>query len=256
MRINPNLGKNFLNLIHKVKNHIYNSRVVETPYTHRLEPIRYDDRPHKLFITPRENTIIELSKLDEIIPDDVLRNLPLVVEDWDITIPYRMSHFLGQIMHESADFRFVTENLNYSKEGLLTIFSKYFTPQQAEQYARKPIAIASRVYGNRMGNGNEASQEGWKYRGRGYIQLTGKNNYRAFSQEVGVDFVENPDLVATPKYALLSAAWFFTKNNIHLIADDGIELNIIRRVTRAINGGYNGLEDRINKTNQIYNLLK
>ncbi|MFX1666937.1 glycoside hydrolase family 19 protein [Riemerella anatipestifer] len=166
----------------------------------------------------------------------------------------QMAHFLGQLAHESGSFRSSIENLNYSADSLLRVFKKYFTPAQARAYARQPEKIANRVYANRMGNGNETSGDGWKYRGRGYIQLTGKNNYKAFSQFIGEDCVSNPDLVAT-KYPYESAIWFFRQNKILSIATK-IDVETIKRVTRLVNGGYNGLDDRIRKTRYYYSLLK
>lgn len=166
-----------------------------------------------------------------------------------------MAHFLGQAMHESGDFTTVTENLNYSANRLLKVFPKYFkTLADAQRYANNPQAIGNRVYGNRMGNGNEASGDGYKYRGRGYIQLTGKDNYREFAKYIGVDVVNNPDLVAT-RYPFESAIFFFDKNNIWKMADAGVGISTITKLTKKINGGYNGLQDRIAKTNKVYKLL-
>ena len=166
----------------------------------------------------------------------------------------QLAHFAGQLSHESFDFKITSENLNYSAERLLQVFPKYFTKELAQRYARKPIWIANRVYANRMGNGDEKSGDGWKYRGRGYIQLTGKKNYEAFSKFIGEDCVSNPDLVSL-KYALESALWFFFENKIFTLCKD-LSDDSIKKVTKKINGGLNGFADRKAKTLKYYNLLK
>lgn len=198
----------------------------------------------------------KLDKLKGHIPDAVLAQIPDTAAKFNITNPLRLAHFLAQCGHESGGWRAVSENLNYSSKGLMSIFGKYFpTLQLAEQYARKPIAIASRVYGNRMGNGAEPTQEGYKFRGRGYIQLTGKDNYSAFDKFVPEDILGNPDLVAT-KYPLMSAAWFFNKNGLWTICDRGADQGTVTAVTKRVNGGTIGLPDRIKHFNEYYNLLK
>ena len=166
----------------------------------------------------------------------------------------QLAHFAGQLAHESFDFKITSENLNYSAERLLQVFPKYFNEKNVILYARKPIRIANRVYANRMGNADENSGDGWKYRGRGYIQLTGKNNYLAFSKFIGEDCVSNPDLVSQ-KYALESALWFFFENKIFTLCKD-LSDDSIKKVTKKINGGLNGFADRKSKTLKYYNLLK
>lgn len=188
------------------------------------------------------------------IPSKVLDELPSVIDTFKINSINKLSNFLAQCAHESGNFKFVTENLNYSAEGLLKIFPKYFSKETAEIAARKPEMIANIVYSNRMGNGDKASGDGWKYRGRGYIQLTGKINYSQFGNFIGVDLLKYPDLVIT-KYALTSAAWFFEYKNLWLLADKGIDDETIKHLTRRINGGHNGLEDRISKTKTFNSLL-
>jgi len=188
------------------------------------------------------------------IPSKVLDELPSVIDTFKINSINKLSNFLAQCAHESGNFKFVTENLNYSAEGLLKIFPKYFSKETAEIAARKPEMIANIVYSNRMGNGDKASGDGWKYRGRGYIQLTGKINYSQFGNFIGVDLLKDPDLVVT-KYALTSAAWFFEYKNLWLLADRGIDDETIKHLTRRINGGHNGLEDRISKTKTFNSLL-
>ena len=198
---------------------------------------------------------MNLDKLKGHIPDAVLAQIPDTATKFNITTPLRLAHFLAQCGHESAGFKAVNENLNYSVDGLKRIFSKYFPGTLAEGYARQPEKIASKVYGNRMGNGNEASKEGWKYRGRGYIQLTGKDNYKAFDATVDDDILNNPDLVAT-KYPLMSAAWFFERSKIWVVCDKGSDKSTVTSVTIKVNGGTIGLEDRIKHFNEYYNLLK
>jgi len=188
------------------------------------------------------------------IPSKVLDELPSVIDTFKINSINKLSNFLAQCAHESGNFKFVTENLNYSAEGLLKIFPKYFSKETAEIAARKPEMIANIVYSNRMGNGDKASGDGWKYRGRGYIQLTGKVNYSQFGNFIGVDLLKDPDLVVS-KYALTSAAWFFEYKNLWLLADRGIDDETIKHLTRRINGGHNGLEDRISKTKTFNSLL-
>lgn len=199
---------------------------------------------------------MDYSKLNDSIPNFVIAQIPDVANKFKIDTVLRLSHFLSQCSHESGGFKYTTENLNYSAKGLITTFPKYFKqPGLAEAYQRKPEKIASRVYGNRMGNGDESSMDGWKFRGRGYIQLTGKSNYIEFDKFVDEDIIKNPDLVAK-QYPLLSAAWFFHKNNINSIADKGATEDVVKSVTKKINGGYNGLSDRQKYFDKYYNILK
>lgn len=153
----------------------------------------------------------------------------------------RICGFLSQAGHESGHFKVKVENLNYSQQGLRKVFPKYFPDDAtAFRYARQPAAIANRVYGGRMGNGNEASGDGFKYRGRGYIQLTGKNNYAACGADIGVDLIANPDYLLTTEGAVQSAVWFWTKNNLNAFADK----KDVTAMTKRINGGTIGLADR------------
>lgn len=157
-----------------------------------------------------------------------------------INTPLRLAHFLAQIEHESG-LKPIEENLRYSASRLMVVFPKYFpTIELAKAYEYKPKEIASRVYGGRMGNGCEQSSDGWKYRGRGFIQLTGKNNYTALSKDTNIDYVTNPDLLLTEADAMISAIWFWNKNRLNKYADK----DDIRTITKRINGGYNGLADR------------
>ena len=164
--------------------------------------------------------------------------------------PNRAAHFFAQTAHESGNFKAFSENLNYSAKGLRGIFGKYFpTEALANAYARQPMKIANRVYANRMGNGPEGSGDGWKYRGRGFLQLTGKNNYRAFGIYIGreQEVLDNPDLVAG-ELAAESALWFFDCNKLWGICDQGINDGAILALTKRINGGTHGLDDRKLKT--------
>lgn len=197
---------------------------------------------------------MDISRLNGHVPANVLAQLPEVMAKYNMNTPLRLAHFLAQASHESGNFRLVTENLNYSADGLKKIFPRYFPGTLNESYARQPQKIANLVYANRMGNGAESSGDGYKFRGRGYIQLTGKTNYSLFTQSIGEDCVANPDLVAT-KYPLASAAWFFHKNNINAISDRGATEEVVKAVTRAVNGGYIGLVDRLAHFNEYHRLL-
>lgn len=199
--------------------------------------------------------MVDIKKLQGIVPGAVINQIPLVVNRFKIDSTLRLAHFLAQCAHESGNFAITQENLNYSADGLLKIFPKYFNAANVNAYARQPEKIANKVYASRMGNSGEASGDGWKYKGRGYIQLTGKNNYSLFDKFVDDDTLTNPELVAT-KFPLLSAAWFWDSVKLNTIADKGNSEEVITLVTKKINGGTHGLEDRINKFNKIYTALK
>jgi len=169
--------------------------------------------------------------------------------------PVRTAHFFGQTAHETGGYQLFTENLNYSATGLVNIFGKYFPGNLSELYARQPIKIASRVYASRMGNGDEKSQEGWKFKGRGALQLTGKSNYQLFSDSIGKpEIMENPDLLASD-FSFESAIYFFDTNKLWVIADGGVNDKTITSITKKINGGVNGLEDRMSLTKRYYEWL-
>jgi putative chitinase len=198
---------------------------------------------------------MNLEKLKGHVPDKVIEQIPGVMEKFQINTPLRLAHFLAQCGHESGGFRLTKENLNYSAKGLMGIFKKYFpTEVLAKQYERKPEKIANKVYGGRMGNGPEASGDGAKYCGRGYIQLTGKDNYTAFGKSINEDIASNPTVVAD-KYALLSAAWFFSKNGLHKLADGGATDAVVTQITKRVNGGTIGLADRIKHFKEYHALL-
>jgi putative chitinase len=185
---------------------------------------------------------MNIQNLQGALPASVFRQLDTLVQKYKINTISRMSHFLAQCAHESGDWKVFEENLNYSKAGLLKIFKKYFNETTATQYARKPQAIANRVYANRMSNGDEASGDGWKFRGRGFIQLTGRANYSAFNSYVDENILESPELVAG-KYALESAAWFWVTNRLNELSDTGT----VQQVTQRVNGGQHGITDRVEK---------
>jgi putative chitinase len=198
---------------------------------------------------------LKLDTLKGHIPDSVIAMIPEVASKFEINTPLRLAHFLAQCGHESGGFKLTKENLNYSAKGLNGIFKKYFpTLESAVPYERKPEKIANKVYSGRMGNGTEASGEGWKFHGRGFIQLTGKENYTAFTKSIGEDCITNPDLVAS-KYALASAAWFFNKNGLHKMADGGANDDTVTKITKRVNGGTIGLPDRIKHFKEYYHLL-
>ena len=198
---------------------------------------------------------LKLENLRGHIPDAVIAQIPDTAAKFEINTPLRLAHFLAQCGHESGGFKATQENLNYSASGLKGIFGKYFKEAGlAEQYQRNPQKIASRVYGGRMGNGPESTGDGFKFRGRGYIQLTGKDNYTAFGRAINEDITANPDKVAT-HYALLSAAWFFSKNGLHKMADEGASDLVVTKITKRVNGGTIGLPDRIKHFKEYYKLL-
>ena len=212
--------------------------------------------PTSVAATPIVNSgALKLQNLKGHIPDVVIGMIPDVAAKFQIDTPLRLAHFLAQCGHESGGFKATQENLNYSAKGLAGIFKKYFpTEAAAAPYARQPQKIASKVYGNRMGNGPESTGEGYKFRGRGYIQLTGKENYTAFGKSIGEDIISNPDVVVS-KYALLSAAWFFSKNGLHKMADEGASDTVVTKITKRVNGGTIGLPDRIKHFKEYYHLL-
>jgi len=195
----------------------------------------------------KRETMISTSNLSTKVPVPVMVEIANIIERFNMTNPLRLAHFLAQAAHESGNFKFLKENLNYSADSLLKMFPKYFKDKAtADKYARRPEMIANRVYASRMGNGDEASGDGFKFRGRGYIQLTGRDNYKAFSNFIGEDCIANPDLVSD-KYPLVSASWFFDKNNLWTICDKGATDEVVTAVTKRVNGGTNGILDRLSK---------
>ena len=198
---------------------------------------------------------LKLDKLKGHIPDAVIAMIPDTAAKFQINTPLRLAHFLAQCGHESGGFKVTSENLNYSAKGLMGIFKKYFpTEAIANAYQRNPQKIANKVYANRMNNGDEASGDGFKFRGRGYIQLTGRANYTEFGKSIGEDIASNPDSVSG-KHALLSAAWFWSKNGLNKLADSGATDAVVTSITKRVNGGTIGLPDRIKHFKEYYHLL-
>lgn len=188
-------------------------------------------------------------------PQEWYEGLCNQLPQFGIVTPARVAGFISQCQHESADFTTLTENLNYSAKGLAGVFKKYFPSEaEAKPYERKPEKIANRVYANRMGNGPESSGDGWKFRGRGLVQLTGRSNYTQCSRDLFGDdcLVDNPDLVCEPEYAILSACWFWHKNKLNDICDRGDVVLLSKR----INGGTLGLADRIHHWNECIELFE
>jgi len=208
---------------------------------------------------------MNIQKLAGRVPASVLDALtPEFLTKAGIDGPKRLSHFIGQTEEETGKYTRETENLNYSAEALLSLFPKHFDgASDAANYARKPEQIANRIYADRMGNGPEESGDGWKYRGRGDLQLTGKAAYQAYQDWLNVDaaageevdLINNPDLVATAPYDLLSAAWFFSTNHLWPICDKGVDVATITEITKHVNGGTINLDTRIKYTQDIYNAL-
>jgi len=199
--------------------------------------------------------MLHLEKLKTVLPESLYNELPEVCAKFGIDGPLRCSHFLGQAATESGKFTVFTENLNYSGEALWKLFAKYFKDKnEAFSFAKQPKKIANRIYSSRMGNGDEASGEGFLYKGRGALQTTGKNNYKALGDFLGVDLIAHPELVATD-YILSSAAFFFMSNNLWTICDKGVDDATITTLSKRVNGGTHGLLDRIKYTKEYYKLL-
>ena len=200
------------------------------------------------------SSAILIKKLENKIPVSVYNHLANSKNLANITNKNRLAHFLAQVAHESGNFKLVYENLRYSAAGLRKTFARYFPTQElANRYAMQPQMIGNRVYANRMGNGNEASGQGFLFRGRGYLQLTGKTNYELFSQYVGERCDQVPDLVAT-KYPMDSALWFFDRNKLWELCDANTPESVAA-VTRRVNGGFNGLADRQSKFKAFMSFL-
>ena len=201
-------------------------------------------------------SILSLQQLKQMVKNPHIDHwheaLDQLLDDYDINTPLRVAHFVAQCAHESGNFVFIKENLNYKAASLQKIFSKYFpTAELAAQYANKPEKIANRIYANRMGNGPETSGDGYRYCGRGLIQLTGKDNYTFFAGSLNIPVEEASDYLATFEGAAQSACWFWEQNNLNRFAD----ANDTKGLTRAINGGYIGLDDRISHTEHALHVL-
>ena len=197
-------------------------------------------------------TGLKLDTLKGHVPDNVIGMIPEVASKFEINTPLRLAHFLAQCGHESGGFKITQENLNYSADGLCKIFGSHFHGiEDANNYARQPELIANRIYCNRMGNGDEASGDGYRYCGRGLIQLTGKSNYQAFAASIETPIEDIPAYLATFEGAAQSACWFWEQNNLNRFAD----ANDVKGLTKAINGGFIGLEDRQQHTEHALHIL-
>jgi len=202
--------------------------------------------------------ILSRDQLAQIIPknpyiDHWYHALSLALPDYDINTTPRVSAFLAQCGHESGDFLFLQENLNYKAESLMRVWPKYFPNMDiANQYAHNPEKIANRAYANRMGNGAEATGDGWAHCGRGLIQLTGKSNYQAFADSIETPIQDIPHYLATFEGAVQSACWFWESNNLNALADAGDMV----KMTKIINGGTLGMEDRVARFNKVSTILR
>jgi putative chitinase len=176
-----------------------------------------------------------------------------IVKHYELS-PKRGAHFLGQVVHESGSFKITKENLNYSVEAMMRVWpSRFPTEESAKPYSKNPKALADKVYSGRMGN---KEGEGHKWIGRGFLQLTGFNNVRSFASDMRLpEIMEDPTLLEK-EYAMETALWFFKKNNLWKICDEGISDDVIKKLTKRINGGYTGLDHRIKETNKIYEWVK
>jgi putative chitinase len=201
-------------------------------------------------------SILSLQQLKQMVKNPYIDHwheaLDQLLPDYDINTPLRVAHFIAQCAHESGNFLFIKENLNYRAESLMKTWPRLFpTIEIARQYEKQPEKIANRAYGNRMGNGDEASGDGWRYCGRGLIQLTGRDNYTFFAGSLDISVEEAAEYLATFEGAAQSACWYWEQNNLNRFAD----ANDAKGLTRAINGGYIGLEDRIKHTNHALHVL-
>ena len=200
---------------------------------------------------------LTVSQLKQMVPgithaDHWIEAFDQLLPDYEINTPKRVAAFIAQCAHESGNFRFLKENLNYKAESLMKTFPKYFSDRDtANAYAKQPIKIANRVYANRMGNGDEASGDGYRYCGRGLIQLTGKTNYDWFAASLEISSTEASEYLETFEGAAQSACWFWESNNLNVEADAGD----IKKMTKKINGGYIGLDDRIKHYEHALHIL-
>lgn len=214
-----------------------------------------DDEVSSIDDTVIVSADLNLSNLKGKVPDAVLSQIASAAAKFNISSSLRLAHFLAQCAHESGGFKRVSENLNYSAQRLRQVFPKRFPDNAtANAYANNAEKIGNRIYANKIGNGDEASGDGYKFRGRGYIQLTGKSNYHDFAQFIGENTENNPDLVAD-KYPLASAAFFFDSHGIWNVCDQGATDDVVKKVTRCVNGGYFGLDERLKYFKTYYALL-
>ena len=239
--------------------------VVDKKTWDKMFPVIEQVKTPSVPIVHTAKPLFNIDGLKKHIPEKVLSQIPQVMTLFNITNKLRLAHFLSQCGHESGGFALTVENLNYSAKGLAGTFPSRFAKnpnakvkepnQLALSIERNPEKIANNVYSDRMGNGPASSGDGWKFRGRGYIQLTGKNNYTTFDKTVDENILDFPDLVAT-KYPLASAAFFFDSNKLWSICDKGADDETVTLVTKRVNGGTIGLSDRIKHFKEYYNALK
>lgn len=185
--------------------------------------------------------------------NSIFSGLTLTCEKYQINTKQRLSHFLAQIMVECEDFTHFSENLNYSAKALLATFPTHFNAAQAQEYARQPQKIANRAYANRMGNSDEASGDGWNFRGRGAIQITGKINYKDVGHALGLDLISHPELLEESPYNILSAGYFWASGNLNAVADKSGD--DVTKITKIINGGTNDINQRKANYNSIKTIL-
>jgi len=195
--------------------------------------------------------LAEAAKIDLAHAEALMPGMEAAIQHAELNTPERLAAFIAQCGHESGGFKYFEENLNYKAESLIRTWPSHFNEENAHEYAHNPEKIANRAYANRGGNGDEESGDGWANRGRGAIQLTFKENYEACSRDLGFDFISDPDAVSTPEGALLTAAWFWKKNNLNHHVDN----NDFVGLTKAINGGTLGLEDRVARFNHVMSVL-
>ena len=200
--------------------------------------------------------VLDLKKLapnaNELYKNAFVNSQDDLINLFGLNTQVRFNHFMAQVLHESGGFTHLTENLNYSAKRMVEVWPKRISRAKSLQLDHNPKALANCVYADRMGNGNEASGDGWKYRGRGPIQITGKEMYKKIGVILGVDLVSNPDLILDPKYILLSAGAYWKLANCNAYADR----NDIKGLTKSINGGYNGIADRSEWKRKVDNILK
>ena len=242
--------KNIVQFILKIISEYIENKKSNKKVIPEVKPKEVEVTPKKPFIstTSEDYKFITSLQFSSIVPsvtlakvNDLLNALNKAMQEFSINTPIRQCAFIAQTAHESAGYAFLIENLNYSAQALINTWPSRFTAKNAPLYARQQQKIANYVYSNRLGNGNEASGDGWKYRGRGIIQITGKDNYRNCGVDLGLDLVTSPELLEQLEHAFRSGAWFWNSRKLNDLADK----EDFVRITKAINGGTIGLEDRM-----------
>jgi putative chitinase len=197
-------------------------------------------------------TLSDIAKITLDHAEAIKDAINMAIDKADLSTDERVAAFIAQCGHESDSFRFMEENLNYKAESLCRTWPSHFNEENAQEYAHQPEKIANRAYANRMGNGDEESEDGWNYRGRGWLQTTGKNGYEELSDATQIDFLSNPDAVATPEGSAISAAVFWEKHGLN----KHVDRNDFTGLTKAINGGTIGLDDRMARYEYAMQVLK